>query len=1042
MNPSIWAIRNPFLPLALAVLLAVAGLVALRGLPVTALPALADSRVTIDILSRDGDRPRLDRLVARPLEAGLAALPGLRRIDTDLSDGRLRMTLAFRDIADPADLRARIEEALDALADDAIARDDVTVTFGAARAMPVLSLAVAAGPHDLGAASRIVEAAILPRLQRLDGAGDIRVTGLAPPELFVRLAPDRLASLGIDPAELSRQLGAALAGAPTARMDLGADDRELRLGDGVATPAMLAGFVLRTGDGAEVPLSAVAGIAQRPAPRGSLVRVDGRPAIRIDIFAAAAADEPGLARRAEAAARTALKAHPDLRMTVLERQSEASAKRLAATWRIFAEALGLVTLVLLAVLRSPRAAAVAMAALPLSIAPCFLILAGLGISLNMVSLLALVLATGILVDDAIVEIENIERQVRLGHRPAVATERATAEIGLAVLATSACILAIFLPVTALDGTTARYFHEFGMTLAAATACSLLVARLVVPPLAARWLSPATGPARRPGRWSAPARWHRRALSFGLRRPGVVLAVTSCAIAAACLALARMPGDFIPAEDGGTIAVRLDLPEAMARDAADGAVAKIAAGLAGTPGIARIVAVNAPDGRAGEARLELHLAPRGPAGPEAAERELRRRSRTDIEADLRRELAALPDVRATLIDPADGAHFVVQLAAADAGQLAAVMRELAGRLALHPDFRAVLPPGRSQVATVLAQDFERLEALGIAPDGVRQLLPMLDGSGLAVGQIFVPVQGLTGHQPLPVVVGLPGDAADQVHLVGRGAPVALTYATPRSAEVAEVRTLRRDGRPVMTLEAELAPGVDHGHARSAVAQALAALGPRAAGLEVLPVGDGEARAEMMRDMRAASLAGLALMLSILVLLYRSAVQALVVLATLPFALGGGMIGLAALGLPVSLPVLLGTLLLLGIVAKNTILVVDHAQRRRRQGGLAPALLLAGRRRARAVVTTSLAMCAGMLPAALGLGDGAAFRQPLAIAVIAGVLASTGINLVVVPALSLLADRTERSLIRASRLLVRLPVAVARRTAATVAAGRDLRMPRPR
>jgi len=1016
MNPSLWAIRNPFLPLVLAVMLAVAGLAALRALPVTALPALADSRVMIDIVSRDSDRQRLDRLVAQPLEAGLGTLPGLRRIDTDLSDGRLRMALAFRDIPAPAELRARIEEELDALAADTFARDDVTVTFGAARAMPVLSLAVAAGSRDLGEVSRLIEAAILPRLQRLDGAGDIRVTGLAPPQLFVRLAPDRLASLGLDPAEVARQLGAGLAGAPTAHMDLGVDHRELRLGDSVATPAMLSGFMLRTGDGAEVLLSAVAEIVQRPVARGGLLRVDGQPSIRLDIFAEAAADEPGLARRAEAAARTALGAHPDLHLTVLERQADASAKRLAATWQVFAEAIGLVTLVLLAVLRSPRAAAVAMAALPLSIAPCFLILAWLGISLNMVSLLALVLATGILVDDAIVEIENIERQLRLGHGPVVATERATAEIGLAVLATSACILAIFLPVTALDGTTARYFFEFGMTLAAATACSLIVARLVVPPLAARWLSPAAGTTRRLRRRPALGRWHRRTLSFSLRRPGVVLAVTLCAIVAACLALARMPGDFIPTEDGGTIAIRIDLPQAMSQDAGDDAVAEIAADLAKTPGIARIVAVTAPDGRAGEASLELQLAPRKPTAREAEEREPRSRSRSEIEAELRQRLAAVPDIRATLTDPADGSHFAVKLTGAEDARLAAAVPNLASRLAAHPHFLAVLPPDRSRVATVLTQDLGRFEALGIAPDRVRDLLPMLDGSGLTVGRLFVPVQGLTSQQPLPVAVGLPADAVDRVHIADRGASVALTYAAPRTFEVAPVSMIRRDGRPVMTLETVLAPGIDHRQAHTAIAEALEALGPAAAGLEVLPIGDGEARAEMRRDMRAASLAGLALMLAILVLLYRSAVQALVVLATLPFAVGGGMIGLAALGLPVSLPVLLGTLLLLGIVAKNTILVLDHAQRRRRTAGLAPALLLAGRRRARAVVTTSLAMCAGMLPAAIGLGDGAAFRQPLAIAVIAGVLASTGINLVVVPALSLLAGRIERGLSRAAVLLV--------------------------
>lgn len=1008
MNPSLWAIRNPFLPVTLAVLLAFAGLVALRDLPVTALPALSENRVTLELSGQEIDRQRLDLQVSRPLEAELAALPDLRRIDTDLSGDRLRMVLSFRDIPDPSDLRARIDAALDDVAaKSAIDLSGATVSFTTARDLPVLSLAVTTGSNDLVKASRIVEAEVAPRLQRLDGVGDIIVTGLVLPQLTVRLEPHRLASLGLSPAEVARQVDAALDIMPTARMNAGREARELQLGDTIETPDDLTELLLVTADGTGVPLSAVASINERPLPADSLVRFDGRPAIRLDVFAAPGTDEPSLAARVERGARNVEADHSDLRITVLDRQADASAKRVSATLRVFVEAIGLVALAVLATLRSPRAAGVAMVALPLSIAPCFLILAGLGISLNMVSLLALVLASGIVVDDAIVEIENIERQSRRGLGRMAATERATAEIGLAVIATSACILAVFLPVTFLDGTTARYFYEFGMSLAAATICSLVVARIVVPALAARWLPAVPRQERRSEWWPGVARLHRHVLAFSLRRPGPVIVFTICAIVGSGLLLARMPGDFVPPEDAGTIEVRVDLPDGATAEAADQILSELVAGLAEAEGVASVTTIARQQGGSGQAKMEIRLAQRRSTVSSSDPTVTRTRSRREVEADLRVRLAAVPDIRATLIDPADRSHFAVHVAAGDSRKLTDAVPELVAKLTDHPHIRVAWSPMAVRADTVLEHDADRLETLGLQPADIRETMSLLHETGRKVGSLLVPVAGLSSPQSLPVHVAVDAAGLDKVQLAGAGVPVALTSAVPQKTILVPARLIRRDGHDVALVEAVLAPGISHGQARSTMAEVLGAMGPDAGDLQVLPVGTGEARTEMARDMRSAVLAALALMMSVLLFLYRSAVQTLVVLVTLPFAVGGAMIGLVALGMPLSLPVLLGVLLLLGIVAKNAILVIDHALRQRsRFSDLAPALLLAGRRRARAVTTTSLAMCAGMLPAALGLGEGAAFRQPMAIAVIGGILASTAMCLVVVPALSLLADRTVR------------------------------------
>ncbi len=663
-------------------------------------------------------------------------------------------------------------------------------------------------------------------------------------------------------------------------------------------------------------------------------------------------------------------------------------------------------------LKDWRATLIAAVALPLSIIPTFWVMDSLGFSLNLVSLLAITLSTGILVDDAIVEVENIIRHMRQGRSAYRAALEAADEIGLAVIAITATIVAIFVPSSFMGGIAGQFFKQFGVTVAVAVTFSLLVARLVTPVMAAYFLRDATGHVEREGRLLLA---YTRLVAWSVRHRFLTVVLGLGVFAASIASALLLPTSLLPPEDTSRSLAVVELPPGVGLDDTAATADLVSRRLTVIPEVRSVlveggrVPIGAPEVR--RATLVVNYAPRG-------ERE---RPQAELEAAIAAELAAVPDIRfyflnanglrpvTVIVSGADGA--AVSTAAAE---LAAGMRRLSGVANVvstasldRPEVRVQTRP--ADAAALGLPPAALAEAIRVATLGdVGPLLPRFDA-----GDRLVPIRARIDPALLPdrrsleaIRLSAPGSGA-------RGEPVPLGAVADVTLGTGQASIERSNGARSVTIEADLAGGAALGDVMDAVL-ALPAARDLPPGVSVREAGDAETMTELFAGFQFAMGAGLLLVYGVLVLLFASFLQPITILFSLPLSIGGAMLGLLAAGEPISMPVSIGILMLLGIVTKNAILLVDFGLEAK-AAGLPPAeaIVDAGRKRARPIVMTTVAMVAGMVPSALAFGAGGEARAPIAIAVIGGLVVSTLLSLVFVPAVFMIMDDLGRWLDRFGR-----------------------------
>lgn len=981
-----WALRNPVLPLVMITLLAVFGLRAGFQLPLTHLPDIGENRIVVRLAAPGATLARTDREVAQPIEDALFALPEVSSVQSDIAPGEIFLTLSLRDARQSQRTLAQVSDRIEAVISELQVKAELSeIRALSSRRQPTLELLVVPGDGDLVGASAAMTQRIRPALTRISGLADIEVKGDRRAGLTVRPDPAQLAAVGITPGEFNRQLAAALEHHPAQRMP-GADDAGSVLlgiaqsGSG-ADAAELKVLPLVTAGGQMVPLAAVAKVVSEAMPAEWSVRSDGAPALFVQLFPDETADLRTILEQVDDSLAQLATELPGLEFRVVDRPADRALTSLEATTRTLLEGCLLVIAVIALTLRDGRATVLAGLALPLSMLPTLYVMQVFGLSLNMVSLLALTLASGILVDDAIVEIENIDAHLRKHADPKRAVERAIREIALPVIGTSLAVLAVFLPVATMPGDAGRYFWSFGATLCIATVFSLLVSRLVIPPLAISLIS--AGPARVPPKavHRLSARYEtlvRRALRFRWVCLGVAVAITALSVAG----LLRHPGSFIPEDRAQILRLDLDMPPLMHGEDRDRLLADLGTDLKRLDGVRSVGSVLSDD----------------PAQP------IRLLLQTDgsprTERLIRQAVGRHPDMRANVLKSSGQPGLALDLAAPDLRMLEtalpAVMQALSGlsedsapwmaRTAKHPELRFVPDP-------------ETLRHLGLGSADLREAVQTLASPRDTV----IALIERDGQRALPIRIDLreTDDEFTLLHLP-EGGIVPLSAVGRFELDLSDRRLARRDGHYVVTLVADPATSAEAAVLTRAASDTVSALAQDMPGLVLLPRGDMVARRDMMRELSTAALSMLVLMAAVLFVLFRSAGQMAVIVASLLFSLVGGVLVLKITGLPVSLPVMIGVLLLFGIVAKNAILMVEKSQRLYRQSGdFTEAMVLAARDRARPILMTSVAMMAGMAPAALPGLEGGAFRQPLALTVIGGVAVSTMLSLVLVPAMSMIA-----------------------------------------
>ncbi|GLK74817.1 ABC transporter permease [Methylopila jiangsuensis] len=1009
LNVSAWSIRKPIPPLVLFAVLTVIGLFSFASLPVTRMPNIDLPLVSVAITQSGAAPSELEIQVTKRVETTVAGLPGVKHITSAVSDGLSLTVIEFqletnvdRAVNDVRDAVTKIRTDLpQSIEEPLIQRIDIE---GMAIATYAAS-APAMTPEEL---SWFVDDKVIRALQGVRGVAQVRREGGVDREIRVALDPARLQALGVTAADVNAQLRATNVDLAGGRGEVGAQEQTVRTLAGALTVDQLAEARIVLPGGREARLSDLGTVTDGAAEPRISARLDGKPIVAFGIYRAKGFSDVTVAEAADARLKAFMAAHPDVTVTPIDTTVRYTKADYTSAMHTLIEGAVLAVVVVFLFLRDFRATLISALAIPLSILPTFWTMEALGFSLNGVSLLAITLVTGILVDDAIVEIENIVRHMRMGKSPYRASIEAADEIGLAVVATTATIIAVFLPVSFMGGIAGQYFKQFGITVAVAVAYSLLVARLITPLLAAFFLRPHAVHDERDG---LIMRAYTRLVSASVRWRFVTVALGIGLFVGSLALSALLPSGFLPENDTSRSILNMELAPGSTLAQSEAVANRIAVMLKQRPEVASVYASIGSGASAGPASSGSGEVRKGVLVINLKPRSERALTQKQFEAAFRGELARIPDIRTNFGNDAGQREFALIVSGSDG---AAVER---AAVALEKQVRDRAPQLLNVVSTAA---IDRPEI---------RITPKLDEAaelGVSAAQIAETVRIATigdveqnlakfsaGDRQVPIRVQL--DEAARADLStfetlsvrrdgGGDAPLSAVADIAFGQGPTSIERYDRDGR--IAIEGDLAPGVALGDALSAV-MALPAAKSLPEGVTLKPFGDVEIMEEVFSGFAIAMAAGVLLVFAVLVLLFADVAQPVTILMSLPLSIGGALLALLATNNSVSLPVVIGFLMLMGIVTKNAILLVDFAIEETQKGvDRTTALVDAGRKRARPIVMTTIAMAAGMVPSALALGEGGSFRAPMAIAVIGGLLASTVLSLVFVPAVYTIMDDLSR------------------------------------
>ena len=1012
MNVSAWSIRRPLPAILAFILLVAAGGLGFFRFPISEFPDISVPVVTVTVGLPGASPSTLETQVTRRIEDALAGVPHVDEMRSTVNEGVSITSVKFELDRDGNIAKDEVRDAVDRIRADLPREIEApAVALANVDGEDVVTFAVAADGMDDEALSWFIDDVIGKRLFGVPGVGAMHRIGGVEREVRVDLRPEALQALGVSPATLSQQLANLQQEQPGGRTTVGGNEQAVRTVGTVSTASDLADFTIFTPDGRPLRLSAIADVHDGTAEPVQRASLDGRPAIGFAVQRTIGSSEVdvGNAVRAEVAALA--KAYPRLRFTEVASTTPEVEASYAASMAMLWEGALLATLVVWWFLRDWRATFISAIALPLSIIPTFAAMHWLGFSLNVVTLLALAVVVGILVDDAIVEVENIDRHLRMGKSPRAAALEAADEIGLAVVATSCALAAVFVPVAFMPGIPGRFFREFGWTAATAVLFSLLVARLITPMMAAFLLKATAAPRED----TATMRWYLRWVDRALRHRNRTLLLSAALFVASIAAVPLLETTFIPPDDGHQSSVVLELPPGTSLPVTQAAAEDARRRIAAMPELAHVFATAGAGSGDGEGGGNVEEVRRATLAVQWKSH--RTRTLQALEAEVRTRLADLPGVRVGFQGSEPGRALQLVLAGDDAATLARASREVERAIRQQPGLGAVTSTAALVRPEVIVRpDAARAADLGVSTADIAAAARVATRGDYAQ---FLAKLNLPGRQ-VPIRAQLAGGTLSDPDLLAQlRVPTASGDAVPLSA-VASIEAgsgpsqIDRFGRKRnVTITVDL-DGRPMGEVEDAI-HALPALRDLPPGVSLQRAGNAKVFVEMMVGFVIAMFTGIFCVYAVLLLLFNHVGQPVTILVAVPLAATGAVAALLVTGTDISLPVLIGLIMLVGIAVKNSILLVDYAVIARDQLGMGrhEALLDACRKRARPVLMTTLAMAAGMAPIAFGFAADSGFRAPMAIAVIGGLISSTALSLVVVPAAFTLVDDVEQRLLRRFR-----------------------------
>jgi multidrug efflux pump subunit AcrB len=1010
LNVSAWSIRNPIPPLMLFVILIVLGVVSMKTLPITQMPNIDIPIVTIAVTQTGSAPSELETQVTKNVENAAAGVVGVKHITSSISDGVSVTTVEFQ-LETPADravndirnamanIRSELPQSIE---EPSIQRVDV-------EGMAIVTYAASIPSRTAEQVSWFVDDVIAGALQDVRGVAQVKRAGGVDREIRISLLPNRLIALGITASDVNEQLRATNVDLTGGRGGVGSQEQTIRMLAGAATLEQLANSTIVLPGGRKATLKEIATVTDGAAEARSFARLNGKPVVAFGIYRAKGFSDVAVADAVAKKLQAITNEHPELSLSEIDSTVRYTKTDYRATMQTLAEGAILAVVVVLIFLRDLRATAISVLAIPLSIVPTFWAMDLIGFSLNAVSLLAITLVTGILVDDAIVEIENIVRHMRMGKSAYRASLQAADEIGLAVVATTMTIVAMFMPVSFMGGIAGQYFKQFGLTVAIAVTFSLLVARLITPLLAAYCLRDRQLPAEGQG---VIMRCYLRMLAWSLRHRFITLALGALIFLGSIMIAGTLSYGFLPTNDLSRSVLLIELPPGSTIAETMATADRITALLKERPEVRSVYAVGGAAGSkglsvtAGEVRkttIVIDLVPRSD----------RSHDQKAFERDMRATLNTVPDVRYSFGNSGGGREFTLILsgpngAAVEQAALE-IEREARQKVSVLANVVSTAALARPEIRIVPRLD----EAADLGISGAQ----IAEAARIAtVGDVSVNLAKFSAiDRQVPIRVQLDERARDDLSTIDTLRIKAKNGMTVPLATVADTNfgegptTIERYARRRrVAIEADLVGNAPLGEAIDQV-MALPSARNLPAGVTIARFGDSEIMEEAFSSFSRAIAAGVLMVLAVLVLLFSNAMQPVTIIFSMPLSIGGAFLALLLTGNAINLSVIIGFLMLMGIVTKNAILLVDFAITEV-AGGVerTQALIEAGYKRARPVIMTTAAMTAGMVPSALGIGEGGAFRSPMAIALIGGLLASTFLSLVFVPAAFTVMDDFDRVL----------------------------------
>ena len=993
MNFVTWSIRNPVPVIMMFIGLTVAGLLSFPRLGVLDRPDIEFPAIIVTVTYPGVAPTQMESEVTRKVEDAVATIASIDEMRSTVNEGASTTVIQFtfgvdinEKMDDIRDALTRIRSELPQDANEPIISRNTTA--GGA----IVTWSVSSDKMTETELSWFVDLELARALTAVPGVGRFSRVGGVDREIRVDLDPDRIAAMRTTAMDVSRQLRRIESEYPGGEARLGGLQQTVRTTGLVKTVQELKELPILLPDGRHIRLDALADVRDQSSEKTQMALLDGKPVVGFEIVRAWGASALDVAKDARQVVEDLKLQYPDVSFAEVNSTVEYIQTSYDASMEMLIEGAFLAVLVVWLFLRDWRATLISAAALPLSIIPTFWLIYAFGFTLNILTLVALTLVVGILVDDAIVEVENIVRHLRMGKKPREAAMDAAIEIGLAVVATTLTICAVFIPVAFMGGIAGEFFLPFGFTVTIAVLFSLLVARMLTPMMAAYFLKPHMEEEKE-GPYLL---WYIEKVRWCLKNRWKVVLVSSIVMGAMLSLYRFLPTGFAPAGNNGFTQMSVELPPGARLEDTLRVSEEARRIIAAMPEVKSVYTAvgGGNSGSVRNASLTIQL-----DNPDEI---------ATMQQDFER--AATEAVRVIAgakvqFQGAGGDRFQLTLVGSNAESLNLAAANVERELRSIEGLGSVNSSASLKKPEIVIQpDPQRAAALGVTTDSISQVTRIATSGDISNSLAKFNLD----NRQIPIRVRL-NDAArtdidriSQLTVLGTSGPVPLVNVADirLGSGPAEITRVNRSRN--ITLSANL-NGLPLGEILEGVENSPAILNlPE--GVESMRTGDSKFIQEIFLRFGTAMVIGIFAIYAVLVILFHKFVQPLTILSALPPSAAGAIVALLLGGHGLAINSLIGLLMLMGIVTKNSILLVEYAIMAQRDHGMnrLEAMLDSCAKRARPIVMTSIAMSAGMLPVAMGWAGDPSFRAPMGVAVLGGLIVSTVVSLFIVPVFYTLMD----------------------------------------